>query len=156
MTEHRGNVRLYNATAADYTPNKSPAVTDSMHNSFASIPMREKKLGNGSRIPERLPSRKAIRIFLTIRQGILIVFALLGMVMLIFVCWLMVFGDPSDVDFGEGNLPSWILRLAAIGFVLFWNILVHMFLIGNNKRLKQVKNESNQQNGDGDGCRDNA
>jgi hypothetical protein len=109
--------------------------------------MKEKKLCNGSRIPERLlPSRKAIRIFLTIRQGILIVFALIGMIMLIFVCWLMLFGDPSDVDFGNGDRPSWVIKLAAIGFVLFWNFLVHIFLRGNNKRLKQIKDELNQQN----------
>jgi len=108
--------------------------------------MRENKLSNGTPTPGRLPSRKAIRIFLIIRQGILIMFAFIGIGMLIFVCWLMFFADPSDVDFGDADLPSWAIRLAVIGFVLFWNFLVHIFLRGNNKRLKQITNEIRQQN----------
>ena len=107
--------------------------------------MNETSHSNESRIPERIPSRKAIRIFLVIRQGILIVFALMGIGMLGFVCWIMLFTDPSEIDFGDGGPPSWVIRLAAIGFVLFWNLLVHMFLRGNSKRLKQVNDEISQQ-----------
>lgn len=107
--------------------------------------MRKNKLGDGSPIPGWLPSRKAIRIFLTIRQGILIIFVFIGIGMLVSVCWLMFFADPADVDFGDGDRPPWGIRLAIIGFVLFWNFLVHIFLRGNNKRLKQVKDEIRQQ-----------
>ena len=109
--------------------------------------MSEKKFGGNH--PDRLPSRKAIKIFLLIRQCMLILFALSGMGMLVFICWLMIFADPTDAIFGDEGRPSWGIRLAAIGFVLIWNFLVHIFLQGNNKRLKLVKDEIRRQNSEG-------
>jgi len=75
-------------------------------------------------------------------------FAFIGIGMFVSVCWLMFFADPSDPDFGGGDRLPWVIRLAIIGFVLFWNFLVYIFLKGNNKRLKQVKDEIRQQNSD--------